>query len=478
MLFSSLIFLFYFLPLVLLLYYICRFSRTVQNMILLMASLLFYAWGEPGNIILLLGSVVINYIFGMLVHHWREQPNKAKVSMFLCVVINLFILFIFKYLNFVVENVNALFGEKLIVIKEIALPIGISFFTFQAISYVVDVYRNQAGVEKNPFYVGLYIAFFPQLIAGPIVRYNSIAEQIRHRRTTINQFCVGTARFAMGFVKKVLLANNLAVVADRIFKLSAENITPVPITLAWLGAIAYTLQIFYDFSAYSDMAIGLGLMFGFKFEENFNYPYISRSVGEFWRRWHISLSTWFREYVYFPLGGSRVRNQDIMVRNLFVVWVLTGVWHGANWTFFLWGFANFLFILLERFIRFEEKSIPDRLKHIYLLLAIIFGWVLFRADNLGAAGWYMANMLGLSGAGFFSDTAWMFVKEYFVFFFFGILFAGPVAREITTYVVTGKMKRWGYVFHILYPVTLLLLVVISVSYLVKGSYNPFIYFNF
>lgn len=480
MLFSSLVFILFFLPIVLILYFVLGFSKKLQNLFLLCASLIFYAWGEPKYVFLMLASILFNYLLGIIVDMKQKKGKNAKSALIVAIVVNLSVLFVFKYLTFVVNNLNNFIGSELIELPNIILPIGISFFTFQALSYVIDVYRGDAKVEKNIFNVGLYIAFFPQLIAGPIVRYNSIAEQIRERKHTLRKFCAGCARFAMGFAKKILLANQFAVVADHIFGLSADSGggISVPVTLAWVGAVAYVLQIFFDFSAYSDMAIGLGLMFGFKFEENFNYPYISKSVSEFWRRWHISLSTWFREYVYFPLGGSHVDNQDKMVRNVFIVWMLTGIWHGANWTFILWGFFNFVFILMERFTGFEKSEIPDFLKHVYLLVLTTLGMVIFRADSLTDAMRYFQNMFGVTGNGFFSDKAFMFIKEYGIFFVAGILFSTPIVRRCDQMITENRMPVMGRVINAAYPLVLLFLFVVSVIYLVRGGYNPFIYFNF
>lgn len=294
MLFSSLIFLFYFLPITLVLYYVFRFNRTIQNMILLAVSLFFYAWGEPKFVVIMIVSIIMNYIFGLLVDRYRESKIKVKVFLVLMCAYNIGVLFIFKYLAFALRNISELISTEL-TIPSIVLPIGISFFTFQGMSYVIDVYRRHGEVQKNPFYVGLYIAFFPQLIAGPIVRYESVAEQILNRKETWNKFSIGTCRFITGLGKKVLISNNMAIVADYIYTMNSQG--EIAASLAWLGSIAYTLQIFFDFSAYSDMAIGLGLMFGFKFEENFNYPYISKSISEFWRRWHISLGMWFKSYI-------------------------------------------------------------------------------------------------------------------------------------------------------------------------------------
>ena len=475
MLFSSVVFVLYFLPIVLILYYALSFSRTLQNILLFVASIIFYSWGEVKFAGLMVLSILVNTLFGYLVDKFRDSKKKAKFFVFLTVAYNLIVLFIFKYLMFTVTNINALFNTNFSAGK-IVLPLGISFYTFQAISYVVDVYRDDAKVEKNPMYVGLYIAFFPQLIAGPIVRYNSIAEQIKNRHTTFDKFSIGCCRFLVGFSKKIMLSNNFALVADKIFELTEAQV--VPASLAWLGAIAYTLQIYFDFSAYSDMAIGLAGMFGFRLEENFNYPYISKSISEFWRRWHISLSTFFKEYVYFPLGGSRVENQDKMVRNTFIVWLLTGIWHGAEWTFVLWGLCNFVFIMGERLFNFEKSKINNGVKHIYTLCVVVIGWVLFRAENLTQAFVYLKNMFGLNGNGFASDTALMYVREYLPFIIAGIIFSTPIAKRINKLNVENKLPVIGSVITIVYPIVLIGLFAICMSYLVIGSYNPFIYFNF
>lgn len=480
MLFSSVPFMFYFFPIVLLVYFLFSFSRLAQNIVLFIASILFYAWGGVEFMLLMLASIIINTILGILVDKFRSKKKIAKFILIATCVINLGVLFIFKYLNFVVRNINQILGEDAILVKQILLPLGISFFTFQALSYVVDVYRDDAKVEKNPFYVGLYIAFFPQLIAGPIIRYNTIAEQIRNRKTTFKKLSLGCTRFATGFCKKIILANSFAILADNIFNLSKVGMTiyEVPVLMAWIGAIAYTFQIFFDFSAYSDMAIGLGLIFGFEFEENFNYPYISKSISEFWRRWHISLSTWFKEYVYFPLGGSRVDNQDKMIRNTLVVWLLTGIWHGAEWTFILWGLCNLVFIILERLLRFEECKIPNAVKHVYTMFVIVIGWVLFRAENLYFARDYIINMFGGNGNSFINDTTIMFVKEYLIFFIIAVILATPIAKRFNKLCVEGKMNVISKISVAVYPIILMILFFISLSYIIIGSYNPFIYFNF
>lgn len=473
MLFSSNIFLFYFLPVVLVLYYLMRRHIAAKNGILLIASLFFYAWGEPWFILIMLTSIIGNYILALLVDHYREQEFIAKLIIVLAVVLNIGLLFVFKYLDFVLRTINEA-ADKNIPLTNLALPIGISFFTFQALSYVIDVYRGDGEVQKNPFYVALYIAFFPQLIAGPIVRYETIDLQIRERQETWNKFCVGTCRFIAGLGKKVILSNNFAIVADRIF--DSYQTTGCPVTLAWLGSIAYTLQILFDFSGYSDMAIGLGLMFGFKFDENFNYPYISRSIGEFWRRWHISLGVWFKEYIYFPLGGSKTKNMDKTLRNMLVVWLFTGMWHGAEWTFIIWGLLNYAALVFERFTDWEKREGHSILKWCYTMFIVNLGWVIFRAENLVYAGNFIKSMFGFGGAGFWSDYTWMYLKEYGIFFVAGAIFCVPIGKRMNYLIVNDKASH--KILDMLYPILQMAVFLICVTYLVKGSYNPFIYFNF
>ena len=472
MLFSSVIFIFYFLPIVLGLYYALSFSRKLQNGLLLISSLFFYAFGESKYVLLMIASILGNYVLGILVDKYRKQ---GKFILVLTCIFNLGILFVFKYLNFVIRNVNDLLGKDFNTYN-IVLPIGISFFTFQALSYVVDVYRKDTKVQKNPLYLGLYISFFPQLIAGPIVRYTTIEDQILNRKENFTLFSNGVCRFISGMAKKVLLSNCMAIVVDRAFQLN-DMYSGLPISLAWLGSIAYTFQIYYDFSGYSDMAIGLGQMFGFKFLENFNFPYVSKSLSEFWRRWHISLGTWFKDYVYFPLGGSRVKNKDRIIINLLVVWFLTGVWHGAEWTFVIWGLLNFVFIALEKIISFEDLKIKPIFKHIYALFLINLGWVIFRSTDLVAAGNYISSMFGFKDLGFASDYTLMFLKENFVFFIAAIIFAIPVTKRANLFLSEGKNK-FVKTFNIAYPFVMMILFMICVCYLVKGTYNPFIYFNF
>ncbi len=359
MLFSSLTFLFLFLPLILIIYYTVRIE--LRNYVLLFFSLFFYAWGEPKYILLMLFSISINYIFGLLVDRWRGTKY-IKLILGLSVVFNLGLLGIFKYTNFIIENMKS-FGLEFS-IAEIRLPIGISFFTFQAMSYVIDVYRKEGKCQKNPLNLALYISFFPQLIAGPIVRYQTVAKQIEERRENFEQFSEGTKRFIRGLGKKAILANGVGYIADQILTSDFSNLS---LTGAWLGIIAYTLQIYFDFSGYSDMAIGLGKMFGFEFLENFNYPYISKSITEFWRRWHISLGSWFRDYLYIPLGGNKGSKYKFY-RNIFIVWLATGLWHGASWNFIFWGVFYGVLIVLERnFLLKLLEKLPSYISRIYTL---------------------------------------------------------------------------------------------------------------
>ncbi|MGZ9587159.1 MBOAT family O-acyltransferase [Paenibacillus marinisediminis] len=470
MLFSSIIFLFVFLPVVLFAYYVLLSrSRKAQNMLLLIASLLFYAWGEPKFVLIMMASILGNWLFGLAVDKYRGSLL-SRVIIVSMLVYNLSILFLFKYAGFTVENLNAWLGTSLTV-PDISLPLGLSFFTFQAISYVVDVYRKRGDVQRNPLNLGLYIALFPQLVAGPIVRYETIADQIDHRRETMDQFAEGVCRFIVGLGKKVLIANSMAIVADHAFSMQADELT---LSFAWLGAVAYSLQILFDFSGYSDMAIGLGKMFGFHFLENFNYPYISTSISEFWRRWHISLGTWFRDYVYIPLGGSRVNSKGRLVWNLFIVWALTGIWHGANWTFVAWGLMYFVLITYEKLTGFERTVKLNALRRVYTLLFVMLGWVLFRSVDLGHAVQYLKALFGAGEGGILDEQTILYADEYKVIFLLGILFSTPIAGWFAERIPL-RSSRWGA---ICYTIACLAVLITSVSFIVKGSYNPFIYFNF
>ena len=476
MLFSSLFFLFAFLPIVLILYNtVCRKTIMAQNLLLLLASLFFYAWGEPKFVVVMLISVTANYIFGLIISK-KAMGGTSKHYLILAILFNLGILFVFKYLNFAISNIDKLFND-LVSQTEIALPIGISFFTFQAMSYVIDVYKGTVKVQRNPFYVALYISFFPQLIAGPIVRYSTIEEQIQDRNVTFEGFSEGVRRFIVGFLKKVLLANNLAFIADQAFSITGTS--ELSVTFAWLESLAYTLQIYFDFSGYSDMAIGLGKMFGFQFLENFNYPYISKSVSEFWRRWHISLGMWFRDYVYIPLGGSHVKDNWSLVRNLFIVWTLTGVWHGANWTFILWGVLYFLLLTGEKLLKIPERLKGLNFKKVYgvfTFCCVNFGWVLFRAANLTDAYYYLGAMFGFTDNVLLDNLTVQYFCENWLFLIVAIIYAFSgfawLRDKIKGHLLINRGVDVGA------PVVYLIFFIVAVSYLVIGAYNPFIYFNF
>ena len=468
MVFSSLIFTFYFLPAVLILYYLMK--EKYRNAVLLAASLAFYAYGEPKFVILMAGSIAINYVIALLISRNRPQ---AKKLMILAVILNIGILFFYKYLNFGISVVNSLFRSQLRTLP-VTMPIGISFFTFQALSYVIDVYRGTVRVQKNPLYIALYISFFPQLVAGPIVRYHDIETQMDHRQTNPAMFGEGSKRFILGFCKKVILANNLAVAADEIFAMPFTTVNPL---VLWFGLICYHLQIFYDFSGYSDMAIGLGRMFGFTFGENFNYPYIAGTVTEYWRRWHISLSQWFRDYVYIPLGGSHGTPLQT-IRNMLVVWLLTGIWHGANFTYIVWGLGFFVLLVFEKYIlKPEKRSHLLRFAwRIITMLCIILSWVLFRSPSLKSSLRYFLSLLGVYVHQFSWDsTMQAYLREYGAFLFLGILFTAPVIRKLEEKCSRSKA---AFIPYIAEPVICAVLFLWAVSFLILGAHNPFIYFNF
>ena len=443
-----------------------------KNGLLLAASLLFYAYGEPVYVLLMLASALLNYLFALLL-----AKNRRKLWIILAVAVNLLNLGVFKYTGFFLTNLNAVLGLH-IPVPAISLPIGISFFTFQALSYVIDVYREEVAVQKNYGKLLLYISFFPQLIAGPVVRYKDIAREIDCRSVTFRQMAFGLRRFIMGLGKKVLIANAMGAAADYIFSQGAANLN---IVAAWIGAIAYVMQIYYDFSAYSDMAIGLGKMFGFRFKENFNYPYIASTVQEFWRRWHISLSSFFRDYVYIPLGGNR-KGKIKAVLNRVIVFFLTGLWHGANWTFVVWGLFHGFFLLLEEFLPAIRK-LPKFLGHIYTLLAVTIGFVIFRADTIAEAGIFISRMF----SGFdFSAGAMSFAIQTLSPYFLAMLLAavvccGPLAKYADRVRLLEEKENLTKREALLQNTTFVLAVLLLVWCMVRlagGSYNPFIYFRF
>ena len=471
MVFSSLNFMYLFLPICLLLYFILHGIKA-RNYLLLVMSLLFYAWGEPKWIILMIVTTLIDYGAGLLVDQYQGQ-KLAKWALAGSVVITLSFLAVFKYLGFFNQNLNQIFGAELPT-QIFNLPIGISFYTFQAITYVVDVYRGKAQVQRSYANLLLYVALFPQLIAGPIVRYTDIAAQLENREMTLPGFSKGITRFVTGLGKKVLLANIAGQVAT---SLIGGDLSKASVLGAWLGIFAYTFQIYFDFSGYSDMAIGLGHMFGFTYVENFNYPYISKSITEFWRRWHISLSTFFRDYVYIPLGGNR-RHQ---LRNMFIVWALTGLWHGASWNFVLWGLYYFVFLAIEKlFLGQLLEKLPAVVGHAYALFIIVVGWVFFYFDDVSRLGQMLKLMFGFSGQAGVLPTDTVLLKNHLVFFLVAIIACIPVSKLVKALLI--RFSRKGPVQEslagaagILYDVALLFF---STAALVGASYNPFLYFRF
>ncbi len=461
MIFSSLPFLFFYLMAVLAVYKLSPLK--LRNLILLLVSLFFYGWGEPVYILIMLLSIAVDYVHGMLVERWREDDRKARRAVASSVFFNLAILVFFKYWDFLMGTINALTGLHLPVLG-LPLPIGISFYTFQTMSYTIDVYRQDAPVQKNPITFGAYVTLFPQLIAGPIVRYKSVADQLENRREDLEKFVSGVRRFTVGAAKKVLLANAIGQLWDQ--SLAAENLTAAG---AWLGLAAYAFQIYFDFSGYSDMAIGLGRMFGFEFLENFNYPYISKSVVEFWKRWHISLTTWFREYVYFPLGGSRVPKWK-WIRNILIVWTLTGIWHGAGWNFLLWGLYYGAWMLAERlFLGKWLEKLPGAVRHVYTMVIVLIGWALFAVEDMGRLGAYFSSLFG--GGGWFSPVDGYRLRTYLPTLVILAIGSTPLMGKLWDRL--GEKAR-----AVLQPLLVLGALILCTASLVDAGYNPFLYFRF
>ena len=487
MVFSSAVFIFIFLPICLGGYYIIpKTSRMAKNMFLLVMSILFYGYGEPFFVYIMIVSIFVNWGIGLAVEKRRGQAA-AKRFLVLMAVWNVGIFFVYKYLNFTILTLDRFLGADIKPAEGLYLPIGISFFTFQAMSYVVDVYRGVAPAQKNPFNAALYISLFPALIAGPIIRYNTIADQITGREVRFDSedFACGVRRFIVGLAKKLILANMVAAAADRIFASASGLSAETPSVLAcWLGMAFYTMQIYFDFSGYSDMAIGLGRMFGFRFLENFNYPYISKTVTEFWRRWHISLSSWFRDYVYIPLGGSRVRTRGRLVFNLFVTWMLTGVWHGAGWTFIAWGLFYFVLLTFEKLCGIPERvarsPVSSGLYRAFTVLCFMMGWVVFRAPGISEALRYYRIMFGLGegGAGFplATEAAKFYLADNLPVLIICIVACTPVAKAVLER--ARKSESGLRAYNAVTGVFLAAAFLVCVSYSVNGSYNPFIYFNF
>lgn len=460
MVFSSLTFLYIFLPVSLLLYYLV--PKGGKNIVLTLVSLVFYAWGEPVYVILMLYSILLNYTAGILMAGSRRH---AKGVLVFAVIMNLLILGFFKYYGFLIENLNLLTGWNLPV-RELALPIGISFYTFQALSYCIDLYRKKFPVQRNFFSFAAYITMFPQLIAGPIVRYEDVCKQMEERKITLSRIGKGALRFTVGLAKKVLVANLVGALFDTVHALGAN----VSVLTAWLGALAYTFQIYFDFSGYSDMAIGLGEMLGFTFMENFDHPYAAASVTDFWRRWHISLGTWFREYVYIPLGGNRV-SVPRHILNILIVWMLTGLWHGASWNFVIWGLYYGILLLFEKYV-WSKLPIPTAVNHILTALIVIIGWVIFSSDNLSGILVTLSAMFGGAANGFCDSGALYYLASYWPLLVLAFVFCLPWVSET---IALFKRHTAGRVALTVLTVALWF---VSTAFLVTQNYNPFLYFRF
>ena len=461
MVFSSITFLFYFLPIVLSIYYIV--PNKCKNIVLLLSSLLFYAYGEPTYVLVMIVSIIFTYIFGLLINKYKEY---SKLFLILSICVSVGVLVYFKYTNFLIQNINLWLKNKIDFIY-VVLPIGISFYTFQLISYIIDVYRGQAKVQKNIFKLAMYISLFPQLIAGPIVRYTTIEEQIENREYSVSKFALGIRRFIIGLGKKVLIANVLGQLAN-VFVSSNDT----SVLFYWLYAVAIMLQIYFDFSGYSDMAIGLGRMFGFEFLENFNYPYIATSITDFWRRWHISLSSWFRDYIYIPLGGNRV-SKIKWLRNILVVWFLTGLWHGAAWNFIIWGLYFGILLILEKiFLGKVLEKLPRIIRSIYVLFIVMVSVIIFNGENVSNIFQNIVGLFGIRTSSLVSAESIYYFKSYLVVLIVSIIGSTPIMKNVAN---NEKVSKFVNVFE---PIFLLLILIICTSYIIDSSFNPFLYFRF
>ena len=463
MVFSSITFLFYFLPVTLAIYYIV--PNKFKNLVLLIASFIFYYFGEPTYILLMAFSILSTYVFGILIDK-NKKTKYAKVWLILALIVSIGLLVCFKYMNFIIENINLWLKHKIDFIN-VALPIGISFYTFQMMSYLIDVYRGQAKVQKNILKLAMYVSLFPQLIAGPIVRYTTIENEIENRTHTMEKFAQGIRRFIIGLAKKVLIANVLGELCTTFLKTNE-----ISVLYEWIYAISAMLQIYFDFSGYSDMAIGLGKMFGFEFLENFNYPYIAKSITDFWRRWHISLSSWFRDYVYIPLGGNRT-SKIKWLRNIMIVWLLTGLWHGAAWNFIIWGLYFGILLIIEKlFLSKYLEKIPKVFTHIYVLILVMISFIIFNGESVNQIVTNITSLVGIGNISLTTPESIYYFKSYFIPIVIGIIGATPILKNIAN---TEKYKK---IINILEPITLLVLFIISTSYIIDGSFNPFLYFRF
>ena len=463
MVFSSITFLFYFLPIVLIIYYLI--PNKYKNIVLLISSFIFYFYGEPKNIYIIILSILATYIFGILIDKYKKTKY-SKIFLILSIFINIGLLIYFKYADFIIKNINLWLSNKIDLIHVI-LPIGISFYTFQLISYIVDVYRGEAKVQKNIIKLATYISLFPQLIAGPIVRYTTIENQLENREYNMKNFSIGVRRFIIGLGKKVMIANVMGNLIN-IFLVSDEK----SVLFYWLYAIALMIQIYFDFSGYSDMAIGLGKMLGFDFPENFNYPYIATSITDFWRRWHISLSSWFRDYTYIPLGGNRVSKLK-WIRNIIIVWMLTGLWHGAEWNFVIWGLYFGVLLIIEKvFLLKWLQKIPKVISRIYTLFIVMISFIIFNGEGISTILENIGGLFKFVSIPLITNESMYYLKSYIIVIILGIIGATPICKNILT---NEKLKK---IVNILEPIYLLLIFIICTSYIVDGSFNPFLYFRF
>lgn len=463
MLFTSISFLYYFLPIVIILYFIV--PKKFKNFILFLSSIFFYFCGEPIYTFLMIGEIFIAYVGA----RYLEKHRKKSILVSL-LAIHIGALGLFKYSDFTINNINQIFGSKIPLLK-LALPIGISFYTFQIISYVVDVYRGKVKAQKSFLKLATYVSLFPQLIAGPIVRYETIEKELDNRTSNFENFAYGVRRFVIGLGKKVLIANMLGELCD-VFSTTNEK----SVLFYWIFAISYSLQIYFDFSAYSDMAIGLGRMFGFHFLENFNYPYISKSITEFWRRWHMSLSSWFRDYVYIPLGGNR-KETIILVRNIFIVWALTGIWHGANWTFVIWGLMYGIMLIIEKLLLTKHlEKMPSILQRIYVLFTVMISFIIFNANSIGEAWNNIIGLFGANGESLINASTVYYLKSYLVVLVIAIIGSTPLLKNIIEKLKTKTNAN--KIINLLEPIAMASILTIVTAYFVDNSYNPFLYFRF
>ena len=465
MLFTSISFLYYFLPALIIIYFIT--PKKYKNIILLIASLLFYFYGEPKYVFLMIAEIIIAYIGAILIDKYKNQSKNILIT---TLFIHVFLLIIFKYTDFIIQTINDISNAN-IKLLNIALPIGISFYTFQIISYIIEVYNGKVNVQKNIIKLATYVSLFPQLVAGPIVRYQTVEKELDDRVHGFNNFAYGIRRFTIGLAKKVLIANALGELCSKAFLADEKTIV-----FFWIFGVSYMLQLYFDFSAYSDMAIGLGRIFGFHFPENFNYPYISKSITEFWRRWHISLSTWFKDYVYIPLGGNR-EGKYKQIRNILIVWLLTGIWHGANWTFLIWGLLFGIILIIEKIWlnKFMEK-LPSFIRRIYVLFIVMILFIIFNSDNMSVALTNIKGLFGMNEEAFVNDYTLHYLKSYLPVLIIALLGSTPFIK-----ILIDKLRKNKYVnniINILEPILIVVILVVVTSYLIDNSYNPFLYFRF